>query len=577
VPFHEEQLASIAFCINAGRSSIIEEGGIDIRGNISGYTDGLKTAQVRALERTFRRRVRPEEVISQELANHLTRISLEIGRQVGAIITREGQIRDVIVGDTDQVEIPEIGRLRSREGRLRGLRLVHTHLKGESVSRDDLNDLALLRLDAVAVLHATDDGSAGRIELAHVIPPSAGSDEDEPFCFFEAPNPASLDLDFETAVAAVEAEFSNILKASLAETGKERALVIGTSPDDFQFSETVELARSAGAHIAGEIRQKRRQLHPKTVVGKGKLNRIVLESMRHQADLAIFDTDLKPAQARVFEDFTGMKTVDRTQLILDIFAQRAASRDGKIMVELAQLKYSLPRLSEKETRLSRHTGGIGTRGPGETAMEIGRRRIFDRIRKLEKQVAGISRQRALRRINRRRNSVPVVALVGYTNAGKTSLLNVITRSRVKANNQLFVTLDPTTRRVRFPGDRDVLLTDTVGFIRDLPPDLVAAFKATLEEASEADLLLHVADISDPLLEMKVNSVRKILTDLEMKDIPELLVLNKSDLLDPKETGNQARLFEGIPVSTVDKKGLPDLMSRVGSMLGKEPEGLAAES
>lgn len=514
--------------------------------------------------------MRPEEVISQELANFLARISVDLGRQIGVILTREGQVRDVIVGNADQVEIPEIGRHRSAPGRLRGLRLVHTHLKGEPISRDDLNDLALLRLDAVAVLHPREDGSAGKIELAQVIPSHPGRAEAaEPFRFFQAPNPSSLDLNFEEAVTALEEEFSSMLKASLAETGRERALVIGISPDDFQFEETLELARSAGALIAGTIRQKRRKVHPGTVVGRGKIDEIVLEGMRRQAELAIFDSDLKPAQARTFEDITGLKTVDRTQLILDIFAQRAASRDGKIMVELAQLKYSLPRLSEKETRLSRHTGGIGTRGPGETAMEIGRRRITDRIRKLEREVAGIAKQRSLRRVNRRRNDIPVVSLVGYTNAGKTSLLNVITRSEIRTDNQLFVTLDPTTRRVRFPGDREVLITDTVGFIRDLPPDLVAAFKATLEEAGDADLLLHVADISDPLVEMKIDSVNRILSDLEMGRIPRILVLNKADLLDPAETANLAKLYNGTPVSALDKTGLPGLLERIGAQLGKE--------
>ena len=530
----------------------------------------MKPAQLQALERTFRRKVHPEQVISQELANHLVGISLETGRQIGVMITREGQIRDVIIGDANQVEIPEIGRLRSRAGRLRGLRLIHTHLKREPVSSDDLNDLALLRLDAVAVLHPNEDGSAGKIEVAHIVPSSPDNEDSEPFHFYEAANPASLELDFQTVVEALEAEFSSIIKDSSSDTGQERALVIGISPDNHQFSETVELALSAGALVAGTIRQKRNQLHPKTVVGKGKLSEIVLEGMRRQAELAIFDVELKPAQAREFENKTGLKAVDRTQLILDIFAQRAASRDGKIMVELAQLKYSLPRLSEKESGLSRHTGGIGTRGPGETTMEIGRRRISDRIRKLEKQVAGISKQRSLRRVNRRRHSIPVVALVGYTNAGKTSILNVITRSTVKVANKLFVTLDPTTRRVHFPGDRDVLLTDTVGFIKDLPADLVTAFKATLEEAGEADLLLHVADIGDKLLEMKIDSVNRILADLEMNEIPSLLVLNKRDLLSPLETANLAKRYNGIPVSTLDKKGLPELLDLISEELGRIP-------
>jgi GTP-binding protein HflX len=284
--------------------------------------------------------------------------------------------------------------------------------------------------------------------------------------------------------------------------------------------------------------------------------------------VAVFDIDLKPAQARAFEDATGLKAIDRTQLILDVFAQRAKSRDGKLQVELAQLKYSLPRLTEKDAGLSRLTGGIGGRGPGETVIEIGRRRIRDRIRALEKQVEGLSRQRDLRRRRRRDEGVPVLSIIGYTNAGKSTLLNAMTGSEVEAADQLFMTLDPTSRRLRFPREGEVVITDTVGFIADLPPDLVAAFRATLEELADADLLLHVVDAADPRLEQKHEAVEKLLEQLHLAEIPRLVVLNKMDLLEPHEAEALAQRFNGVPVSAVKRRGLGDLIHAAEERLGR---------
>jgi GTP-binding protein HflX len=253
---------------------------------------------------------------------------------------------------------------------------------------------------------------------------------------------------------------------------------------------------------------------------------------------------------------------------MDIFAQRARSRDGKLQVELAQLKYSLPRLSEKDEGLSRLTGGIGGRGPGETVLEVGRRRIRDRIRKLEKQVARLSKQRSLRRGRRQRNNVPVVSIIGYTNAGKTTLLNALTKSSVETEDKLFVTLDPTTRRLRFPREGEVIITDTVGFLRDMPPDLVAAFKATLEELSEADLLLHVVDAGDEAVEEKLKAVRELLSELNLLHIPRLLVLNKCDLLDDEQIQALVKYHEGIAISACNRDGLSELMVRTERMLGE---------
>ncbi|MBW8874500.1 MAG: GTPase HflX [Acidobacteria bacterium] len=534
---------------------------------IDGDVRGIKASEIRALERTYRRRVDPRQVVSPELARHLTEISRQLNRQVGVLLGREGTVRNVIVGDAHSLTLPDVGRLRGGVGRFRGLRLVHTHLKGEPLTRDDLNDLALLRLDLVAMIEVLESGLPGRVELAHLAPLDRLDPDAEPFERIQAADIHQIRFDVDATMQALEAELARIA-SDAGDTDKERALVVGIVPEDEHFEEMLELVRSAGVAIAGTVRQKRSQVHPRTVVGTGKLQEIVLEAMRSQATVAIFDIDLKPAQARAFEDATGLKAIDRTQLILDVFAQRARSRDGKLQVELAQLKYSLPRLTEKDAGLSRLTGGIGGRGPGETVVEIGRRRIRDRIRALEKQVEGLSRQRDLRRRRRREEGVPVLSIIGYTNAGKSTLLNAMTGSEVEAASKLFMTLDPTSRRLRFPREGEVVITDTVGFIADLPPDLVAAFRATLEELADADLLLHVVDAADPRLEQKLEAVQRILTELHLDEVPRLIVLNKTDLLPPHEAEALARRFAGVAVSAAKRRGLGELVHAAEERLGR---------
>ncbi len=529
---------------------------------------GLRAAQRGALERTYRRKVRPDQVVSTELARHLCALSREIGRQVGVLLTRGGAVSKVIVGDARQLEIPDIGRLRGGPGRFRRLRLVHTHLRGEGLTADDLNDLALLRLDMVAVVQALEDGSAGGIEVAYLAPDTAadGTAETTPFLRVEAPQVYELELDFGATIRAVEREMGR--HRGGREATKERALVIGVRPDDGHFRETVELVRSAGVEVAGVMRQRRSRIHPRTVVGRGKLTEIVLQSMRAGAEVAIFDIDLKPAQARAFEDATGLKAIDRTQLILDVFAQRARSRDGKLQVELAQLRYSLPRLTEKDQGLSRLVGGIGGRGPGETVLEVGRRRIRDRIRKLEKQVERLSRQRDVARSRRRDRRVPVLSLIGYTNAGKSTLLNALTRSSVETASQLFVTLDPTSRRIRFPREGEVVITDTVGFIAELPPDLVRAFRATLEELGDADLLLHVVDAADPAWRSKTEAVEGLIEELALGSKPLLVVLNKCDLVTEEQAQSMTDQLAAVAVSARTRAGFGRLIDRAEQAMGR---------
>ena len=551
--------------------------------HLHGDLRGLKTSDRKALERTYRRRVAPDQVVSPELARHLTEISRRIGRQVGVLLDRNGGVKNVVVGDAARMELPDVGRLRGGVARFRGLRLVHTHLKGEPLTADDLNDLTLLRLDLVAMVEVLEDGLPGRLELAHLAPlpegadaePAGGDGQDDdgiasgtasgdavradPFERVSAPGVHRLDFDFRATIQALEDELRRVVRAS-ARTGQERALVIGVTLDEDRFREILELVQAAGVAVAGTVRQRRPKIHPRSVVGKGKLQDIVLEGMRRGAEVAIFDIDLKPAQARAFEDATGLKTIDRTQLILDVFAQRARSRDGKLQVELAQLKYSLPRLTRRDAGLSRLAGGIGGRGPGETVLEVGRRRIRDRIRALEKQIERLSRERDLRRRRRRREGIPVLSIIGYTNAGKSTLLNALTQSEVEAADQLFMTLDPTSRRLRFPRDGEVVITDTVGFISDLPRDLITAFRATLEELADADLLLHVVDASDRRLEDKLKAVEGILGDLSLDDLPRMVILNKADLVEKGRLAGLEDHYQGVPVSALERTGMRRLIA-----------------
>ena len=554
--------------------------------HLEGNLLGLKAAQRKTLERTFRRRVPADQVVTQELARHLCEISRELGRQVGVLLSRDGSVRQVVVGDAGQLMLPDVGRLRGGVGRFRGLRLVHTHLRGEPITDDDLNDLALLRLDLVAVLQAGAEGRVEGVEVAHLDPGAVAaerSQDGELFVRVASSQVPDLDFDFQETMRALEAELGRVASQGVGSGGDERALVLGVAREEETFLEALELVRSTDVEVAGTLRHRRSRLHPRTVVGRGKLVEIVLESMRCGASVAIFDIDLRPAQARGFEDATGLKAIDRTQLILDVFAQRARSRDGKLQVELAQLKYALPRLTEKDSGLSRLTGGIGGRGPGETVLEISRRRLRDRVRKLERQIDGLSKQRDVRRRRRRKSGVPVLSLIGYTNAGKSSLLNALTESKVEAADKLFMTLDPTSRRLRFPREGEVVITDTVGFIADLPPDLLSAFRATLEELADADLLLHVADAADPGLPRKIETVEALLEHLDLGEIPRLLVLNKADLVTEEEMALLERGLGGVPTSAQTRLGMGELIRSAEQRLGgRRPfvrthgEGLALE-
>jgi GTP-binding protein HflX len=323
-----------------------------------------------------------------------------------------------------------------------------------------------------------------------------------------------------------------------------------------------ELAESSNIAVVETVIQHRQKIDPRFLMGEGKLSELVILALQKGADLLIFDQELNPSQVRSITDLTDMRVIDRTQLILDIFAQRARSREGKIQVELAQLKYLLPRLVGKGTAMSRLTGGIGGRGPGETKLEVDRRRVRDRIGHLEKLLREIQKQRAQRRARRNKRGLPVISIIGYTNAGKSTLLNTLTKSSVLAESRLFATLDPTSRRKKFPRDVEVIITDTVGFIRQLPEELITAFRATLEELEDADLLLHVIDISNPRFADQIKSVERILEGLHLNRIPVLRVLNKQDRVGSVTVNKLARTLDAVPISANDERTLTPLLDKI---------------
>jgi GTP-binding protein HflX len=545
-----------------------------------GNTFGLKPSELKHLKNTFRRKTASAELVSPELARHLTEFSHETHRQVGVLLTRKGEVEWVIVGNAHKLELPDIGRARAGQSRLRGLRLVHTHLKSEPLTKDDLTDLALLRLDAVAAIGVRDDGLPGVLHWAHLLP----LNEEGTFWRTETlPSVHGEQPDLGATLEALEDELAR--STAVRKVGdRERAILVAVcldrnrSASESSLHELKELARTAGVEVVDELLQVRRDADPRYLIGHGKLDELNLSAMQKAADVIIFDKELQPSQARHIGEATALKVLDRTQLILDIFAQRAQSADGKLQVELAQHKYLLPRLVQSDTSLSRLMGGgVGGRGPGETKLEIDRRRVRDRITMLERRIAQLSQDRKTRRAQRNRRDLPVISIVGYTNAGKSTLLNALTASDVLAEDKLFATLDPTSRRLRFPREHEVIITDTVGFIRDLPKDLVNAFRATLEELEDASLMLHVVDASDPAHLAQIEAVEGILHSLDLSSTPRLLVWNKADRLGPDETDALLSEHGGVAISAYKREGLDGLLEKAERTLFAETasEELAA--
>jgi len=537
---------------------------------IFGNIFGLKADQIHRLEYLYRHMVPTESLINLELALEISSLSREIHLQIGLLIDRQGKITHVIVGDQQKIIIPDISEYRTIQGRLKGLRCVHTHLKNEALTQDDLTDLALLRLDMMAAITVTQDGLPYQIHAGHIMPES--SEVSAPYQILPVMKPDQLsDMESLSLIKALEDKLTNIRALYDSGSGKERAFLVSvtTAPRriaEESVAELEELAISGGIEVAEKIFQQRKEVDSRFLIGSGKLKELTIMASQKGITLLIFDQELNSSQIRSITDQTDLKVIDRTQLILDIFAQRAQTREGKLQVELAQLKYMLPRLVTKNTAMSRLTGGIGGRGPGETKLEINRRRARDRINQLGKELELVRKHRKQQRSQRTKKGLPVISIIGYTNAGKSTLLNTLTKSHVLAESRLFATLDPSSRRLRFPKDTEVIITDTVGFIRDLPKDLMTAFRATLEELESADLLLHVIDISNPRFEDQIESVERILSDLNLNQIMTIRVLNKQDLVEKELCERLCMVLDGTAVSANNRKTLMPLIEKMETII-----------
>jgi GTP-binding protein HflX len=553
--------------------------------SLHGHTQGLKPNQLRRIEKLYQRRIPPRQIVTPEFARQLSELSHETNRQIGVLIDRKGYVEYVIVGDARRIELPDFKRVRVAGDRFRGLRCVHTHLRGEELTRDDLTDLALLRLDLMAALDVdARTGLPGLVRAAHLLPATAehlhANGSNGSFGFLDPEVASQLDVDFLALMEALESELARNRRTTRRASKSDQAILVNVSTGSItdaedSMAELRELTQSAGVIVLDEMIQRRPAIDARTVLGKGKLDELLVRAMQLGADAIIFDRELQAAQVRSISEATDLKVIDRSQLILDIFAQRAQSHEGKIQVELAQLKYILPRLvMGQNSAFSRLAGGIGGRGPGETKLETDRRRVRDRIHRLEKELSMQAKRREQRRKERLRHQVPIISIVGYTNAGKSTLLNALTASDVLAESRMFATLDPTTRRLRLPREREVIINDTVGFIRDLPPDLLAAFRSTLEEIDGSRLLIHLVDAANPRWEQQIASVNRILRDLHLEEIPRLLVLNKTDLLPSAEVEGMCRQFsldpnlEVLAISALNRKSFASLLDRIDQLLGQ---------
>jgi len=573
-----------------------------VKETVYGEIKALKPSEKASLEKLTQRRTSAADIIDLDLAKRASQTCNQLNAQLGLLIGRDGRIVSVVLGTKERLYLPDLGRYRLDSARLRSLRLVvfvpdcekrleakpletsplrpdnekiqpEQKVQALTIAQDFIADLEKLRLDALLIVGVKSNGTPGPISLAYLELTELGKNRggfQRTVKYYYGRDVSDITVNFEDFVSEIEGQFIAATPKS-QDTKSGKAILVGAytstlAQSQASMEELQELARTAGVGVLEIFVQRRRQLDPKTVIGKGKLEELVLRSLDLGADLLIFDRELSPGQLRAITDSAEMKILDRSMLILDIFSQRAKTKEGRIQVELAQLKYSLPRLTDKDSGLSRLSGGIGGRGPGETKLEISRRRVRDRISFLEKQIEKVASERQIRRQRRQDRGVPVIAIVGYTNAGKSTLLNALTKSDVLAEDKLFATLDTATRRMRFPNEKEVVFVDTVGFIRELPKELVNAFRATLEEVGEADLLVHVVDASDGELEHQIKVVNETLAKLDFGDKPKILVLNKTDLLSVPEVWSLTNSLSALAVSAVTRDGFPELIAEVQTRL-----------
>ena len=546
-----------------------------------------------------------------------------LNRRVGVLVDRAGRVEAVTIGDAKGITVPRQPSAPAGRDRFCTLRFLATRRGDEELSPADLAPLALHRLDALAIVGVAEDGLPGPVRVAHLLPAaereSRGAASPDPSESAEAlrlppgavlprrrrrreprpvedvvadgeryrlfaPRPARLiDDDFLDLIRALEQEFERLRERTKLAGKEGRAILVHVTTGsrttaEASMDELAELAASSDLAVVDRILQKRTAFDPRTLMGSGKLEDLIIRALRLSADFIVVDQNLTPAQARAIAEATDLKVIDRAQLILDIFSRRARTHEGKIQVELAQLNYLLPRLMTRgDSGLSRLMGGIGGRGPGEQKLEVDRRRVRDRIRGLERNLLAERKRREQRRSRRRERNVPVISLVGYTNAGKSTLLNLLTRSEVFVEHRMFATLDPTSRRLRLPREREVVINDTVGFIRDLPPDLLAAFRATLEEIEDSDLVVHLVDGSHGGYESQIRAVDKILAELGYDRIPRLLVFNKIDRVDPDDRDELLAGRDALAISALEGDGVEVLLRRIGALISRRGRPATAAS
>jgi GTPase len=533
----------------------------------------------------YHQRLPGDRITTSEFAQRLAAISTEISQPVCAYINRRGQVIRVGVGTPRQTQIPPIELPRYGAERLSGIRCVATQLKYDPPGESALTAMAMQRLDALVAITMTGGGferrgggATGYVKgayLAHLVPHPEVNWTVSPAMSLDA----IADQDLLDLVEGLESEFRREYTAQQVDRDHDQVLVVGLQTENMStlsfrdgLAELGRLVETAGGDVLQTIKQKRPRPHPQTVIGEGKIQEIALAAQTIGASLVVFNRDLSPAQVRNLENQIGVRVVDRTEVILDIFAQRARSGAGKLQVELAQLEYMLPRLTGRGQAMSRLGGGIGTRGPGETKLETERRAIQRRIARLQQEVTQLQAHRSRMRQRRQHEEVPSIAVVGYTNAGKSTLLNALTNAEVYTADQLFATLDPTTRRLTVSDpitheSMAMLLTDTVGFIHELPPSLVDAFRATLEEVTEADALLHVVDLSHPAWQSQIRSVMKILSEMPISPGPVLVAFNKIDQVDGDTLALAQEEFpQAIFISASDRLGLETLRQRLMQLI-----------
>ena len=531
---------------------------------VNGNTEGIRTTVLTRIAAIYDLKMAAGEFASHALVDELAALTGLIRREISVYIGRDGAVEDVSIGDSGKVNMPNMRLVRNAD-RLSGVRCVHTHPSGDGrLSGVDLGTLRSMRLDAMAALGVNEAGEATSFYAAFL--GEMREEEREvlvagPFRPYRLPQRQLMD---EIRIA------DERLKSSTKETAEARpelAILVGIENAEGYdtIAELAELAKTAGASVVAREQQRRRPVDNATYIGSGKAEELALLGSELEADLFIFDDELSPMQQRNLETTLGVRVIDRTALILDIFAQRAQSREGKLQVELAHLKYGMTRLAGQGLALSQQGGGIGTRGPGEKKLEVDKRRIRRRIYELGEELKEVEKQRSLRRDRREKNPLPLIALVGYTNAGKSTLLNAISDAGVLAEDKLFATLDPVVRQVTLPGGTQALVSDTVGFINKLPHDLVEAFKSTLDEVARADLILHVVDASSPYYDSQMAVVEDVIAGLGAAETPRINVYNKLDKLAAQPAAKREAAF----ISAAKGEGIEALLSRAEHTLGAE--------